>query len=375
MADEIVTNAPAAANNARVPEQFGQQTHPDYPEPVILEERIVAPAPNAAQRPAARPAPVAPSPAPAAPATPAAAPTVPAAETPEAPMTVRPPASLAPPVGPPPAAAFKPLPNITVPPAQPVAAIAPAPTQPVAGQPRAVLAPSTARAESPSEAVGLWKPGTSVRSAPASAPTSQLPRAMPTLEIPREPILARQVVHDPTTSHDAPGRAPTPMPEPTVLREDIVKILQGVKLPERRDLHEDARAAHVIENKPPEVAEKPTPRLQPPHPEASTVHSVHTLKDDLQGVVRDKKMSIVRAAALEQDKRRGQEHFAPSPALVRQKRRTRAILFSAAMLVSVGALALGGVYYIESQRSLAAAPQQTSSLLFAEKAVPVPISG
>lgn len=158
-----------------------------------------------------------------------------------------------------------------------------------------------------------------------------------------------------------------------------------MKLPERRDVRAAADTKpHIIENKPisfdSEVTTAtPTVQRPPTTPGNSqqVVTPVHTLKDDLQDVVREKKISLVRAAALEEDKHRGQEPFVTqrSEILERRGRRTRAILFVAIILFVLGALALGGVLYVESQKSTATTAQNTkSSILFAEQTVSFPLS-
>src|SRR5262249_25767536 len=118
---------------------------------------------------------------------------------------------------------------------------------------------------------------------------------------------------------------------------DIASILKSIKLPENRT----EKPAQTIENQAPALGELPTlepsattpppkvaaeeiPKVivppargeQPassstPAPAASTpsqeqpssVHSVHTMKNDLQDTVRERKISVVRAAAMEQERR------------------------------------------------------------------------
>ena len=179
--------------------------------------------------------------------------------------------------------------------------------------------------------------------------------------------------------------------------DDIAEILKGVKLPERRET--EATAKKPIENKaavfetalgtagmpeekaPPAEAPAVGPvalssATAPPNPApASSVVSVHTLKDDLQQVVQSQKISVVRAASLEQDRHAKErfQHTEASSAATRSKR-TLGILFAVAILFVLGAGALFGVYTV-MQGSSAPSPatSASSSILFAESSVQFPI--
>jgi hypothetical protein len=106
--------------------------------------------------------------------------------------------------------------------------------------------------------------------------------------------------------------------------------------------------------------------------QASRISSMHTLKDDLQGVARDQKISVVRAAALEQDKRRGTERLQ----LEARPSRLKGILLTSLVLLALGCAALFGVYYFVAQNAATApAPVQSGSLVFAESSVAFPLDG
>jgi hypothetical protein len=187
--------------------------------------------------------------------------------------------------------------------------------------------------------------------------------------------------------------ASTPLtPAPTPEKNDFTKILEEVKLPERRDfkaiadtpkaepaepgvaiLEEhiikrsaDAPAAAMPAPNPPQVDEAP----QAGERSSSIIAPFRTLKDDLQTVVREQKISLVHAATLEEEKKHGQEHLAPEQKEIRAHRSRRAvgIIFASCILVLLGAGAIFGVFYVtQQQQSIPPAPQ--SSILFAEQTV------
>ena len=94
--------------------------------------------------------------------------------------------------------------------------------------------------------------------------------------------------------------------------------------------------------------------------------AVHTLKNDLQGVVRDQKMSLVHAVTLEEERK---AKHADTAATTQRSKRTFGILFSVVLLLALGAVALGGVYIVTRGDSATPAVQTNSSLLFTESSV------
>jgi hypothetical protein len=183
---------------------------------------------------------------------------------------------------------------------------------------------------------------------------------------------------------------PPPAPEQTVdistasgnISTDIQKILSQVRLPERRDFKGAADA------KPPTATEPTQPKdlqgmvTKPPldeetaramisKPEAAPLSSVHTLKNDLQTVVKEKKMSLVRAVSLEQDKKRTEmieEDFGRKE----RRKRVTGILFMTGLLFGLGIAALFGVYFVMLSHT-GTDVQTLNSIVFAEQSVALPL--
>ncbi len=235
------------------------------------------------------------------------------------------------------------------------------------------------------------KPDSPSLGGPPSAKPPATPVAAPTPAPPAPPISRIPSI--------APSTPPAPPAElrqdPETLNTDIAKILKGVGLPERRlpapagALHaggqageekgaadtkippsslgqgaSEAKSAAVLDAIPPNV----TPRVE--EGRQNLVSPVHTLKDDLQSVVRDKKISAVRAVSLEEDRRaRERVSQAETPATVQRTKRTFAIVFSVALLFVIGATALFGVYTIMQERTGKPPIQTSTSVLFSEQSV------
>jgi len=169
-------------------------------------------------------------------------------------------------------------------------------------------------------------------------------------------------------------------PHSGAIGDDIAKILQEVKLPERREF-KAAGDARVIENTPAATERKiaPTETQQEiitpqsgPKPR-EIVTPVHTLKDDMQDVVRNRKISLVRASAIESDKRR-ERAIEPveNPGAAQRKRRNFALIFTVVVLVGLSGAALYGVSVV--MKSQSATPASVyPSIIFAEQTVTLPI--
>lgn len=104
------------------------------------------------------------------------------------------------------------------------------------------------------------------------------------------------------------------------------------------------------------------------------VRALHTLKDDLQHVVREQKISLVRAVALEEEKR----HHSPDidaslETQERSQKNTRYGLLIAAILFLIGSIAIGAVLYVMAERTQKSAAPITAKVLFAENSAPLPI--
>ncbi len=182
----------------------------------------------------------------------------------------------------------------------------------------------------------------------------------------------------------APAQAPAQAPAPkTEIGNDIAKILQEVKLPERRDTKSagDVKPSKQIEISPLLSDTAPaggqatqsaitaeTPAV--PKPESDTVVSMHTLRDDLKQVVRQDKISYVRAAALESEKRKDESAEAAPP---QSTSRLRGTLFAVGLLSLLGLAALGGVYIAVEQQSSPLPQQKSDSLVFAEQSATLPL--
>lgn len=214
------------------------------------------------------------------------------------------------------------------------------------------------------------------------------------------PIMAPQQSRTPTP---APPAAPSAPADASGLQSDIAKILQDVKLPERRGNTAPEAAKRVFDTglatdapagtapaapSAPAPAPTPAPVLQQGAPlptgaganagqapaQKDDVVPVRTLKDDLRSVVHVQKMSLVKAASLEQDRKQRQDDVA-RVAKTQRSQRIFGIVFSSLVLLALGGAALGGVYFIMSQRAGMVVQPPTSSILFAESAVALPLSG
>lgn len=177
------------------------------------------------------------------------------------------------------------------------------------------------------------------------------------------------------------------VPPPIFAQEqkDIARILEEVKIPERHTttlsgektkVEAPARVFDTALGTPSAAA--PVPPQVPNATVQEKTHAtaqnivvpVHTLKDDLQDVVRDKKISVVRAAALEADKKRERTTDETS----RPSGRVRGMVFGIILFVLLGAAALGAVWYIQMSRTSTSDETQIPSLLFSEQTFSFSIS-
>ena len=218
---------------------------------------------------------------------------------------------------------------------------------------------------------------------PVPAPPSPKPfppiqppqkREAPPAPTPLEPVgIPLPLVPDPIAEEVGLVKnpiVPPPPPHQSQMDTDMAKILQEVQLPERREFKTASDTVSI-----PVPHEVPPPK--PPEPQKATprgeapMTSVRTLKQDLQDVVRDQKMSLVHAATLEQEKRRVTE---PVPFEPVRPSNVRGILFSVALLTGLGFAALIGVYFaMRDNTSVLQAPQD--SLVFAEQTYSFPLDG
>ncbi len=274
-------------------------------------------------------------------------------------------------------------------PKAPTVSPSPTPTTPV--PPPAIAAPSptprpVTQPDTVAEDVGLVRQTRNVPT-PIAPP---IPPSSPVQERPTVPPSAQKIVASSQGEH--------------ALGNDIAKILAEVKLPERRSagtsadklvpsgakkfdtgivgsaLNEGTPSAATASqspqastvNTPTEV----TPATQNPggmkvmEKNPSSVVAVHTLKDDLQAVVHDQKISVVRAVSLEED-RRAHKGLQAGETLGTQQRssRTFGILFASLTLIGLGSGALFGVLFIMNQQKAPAQIDTGTSILFAEQSV------
>ena len=104
---------------------------------------------------------------------------------------------------------------------------------------------------------------------------------------------------------------------------------------------------------------------------ASIVAPLRTLKNDFQDIVRDKKMSLVRAAALEQDKKRRPDRMKEFDASNPRKSRVFTIVFSVILLAVLGSAAFFGIALVTREQNEGTGAPSDTSLLFAESTVPL----
>ena len=153
-----------------------------------------------------------------------------------------------------------------------------------------------------------------------------------------------------------------------------------MKLPERRNQKSAADAKGILSA--PQQAPSPQGGVAGPAQtrsaasgrdakrEEGNVSAVHTLKDDLQSVVRDKKISVVRAVSLEEERRVRKVSEKVAAPVAQKSNRVFGIIFSTTLLLFLGAGALFGVYTIMQQGVGAPpSPENSSSILFAEQSV------
>lgn len=189
----------------------------------------------------------------------------------------------------------------------------------------------------------------------------------------------------------AHAKAPDPM------QTDMNKILAGIKLPEKRDYTpsgekkpapsvavqdqqklDQVLSAHITENVIASQQPPAPPITQSMVPDQNVFHeemhvaSVHTLKQDLQQVVQEQKMSVVKAVALEQEKRQRQDRMMEQ-APPRPPSRAPAVVLTTAVFLFLGVAALGSVYYIAMVQSAPGPAVENASLVFAEQTVAFPL--
>lgn len=184
------------------------------------------------------------------------------------------------------------------------------------------------------------------------------------------------IPNDPSAEGASRSPQATPLSSGTKapLEADIANILKETKLPERRvGAEAGAPQAHYDTTLADPERAMPQPLQTRPEQTASTdssgIASLHTLKDDLQHVVQQNKISYVRAVALEEERRQKKETVA------QPKRDRRPIMrfVLTGLLVGVGILALLAVFFVQEERSTPQGGLVQQEILFAEQTVQFPI--
>ena len=132
-------------------------------------------------------------------------------------------------------------------------------------------------------------------------------------------------------------------------------------------------AEKVPEAVPPPPAPTPAPAPQPGESDVPPIQSLHTMKNDLQDVVRERKISLVQAASMEQD-RRAKDPVPDFARAAAPKRHIGVMITATLLLIALGGVAIYAVYSFV-QGGTAAQDPATSGILFAEKQLTLPISG
>lgn len=183
------------------------------------------------------------------------------------------------------------------------------------------------------------------------------------------------------------------------LRDDIAKILSTVKLPERPErkdahsagdawpqkmpqssapIHTGSSATSKIEASPSPTPDEISPAATATQKEENPVRgsSLRTLKDDLRELVRTRKMSLVKAVALESEKKlrinesSGAEEIAATRSRVRRVKR---FMITMVICVGLGIAALFTVAYVQTQRTTPRAVSYGSSFMFSEQTLTFPL--
>ena len=264
--------------------------------------------------------------------------------------------------------------------------IAAAPSEPVSAAPAPLPAlPPLAEVDAARIAPGIILPVQPLDQTPVSAAAP--PAQEPAPPVPPEPLIIAPEVAGPGQQHS--------------IDADIANILKEVKLPERRGEapkraiehqapafgalpsmdtspfgagpQEDTSLAGMQAPKiPPVMPEKPSESAQSP------VQALHTMKTDAQEFFRQTKMSVIRAAAMKQDKKASDK---PAAALSapHAPRQTGRIVLLLALLLACGAAVVFGMsllngragnppptpaqyIFAESQTSLSIDDQSASAL-------------
>ena len=161
------------------------------------------------------------------------------------------------------------------------------------------------------------------------------------------------------------------------MSSDIQRILKGVKLPERTDIKGSADKKIAVPNISDTSLQPAAPKELKEVPpgvatDTSPVVALHTLKDDIKNVVLEKKISIIRAASLEQDRQRGE--ITEEEVENRPRSHSYGMVFASGLFVFLGLAAIAGVYVVEMGRS-GTTQAYGDSMVFSEQSLLLQIDG
>ncbi len=181
-----------------------------------------------------------------------------------------------------------------------------------------------------------------------------------------------------------PDRAPSEMdallkqiklPEKRAYKPEGEKTIAPSGAAEEHAKLDEVLSAQITENV---VAAHATPEsISTTVPDQKVFHeemeisSVHTLKHDLQHVVQEQKMSVVKAVALEQEKKARLDRVVEPP---KPPSRAPSIILMSLLFLALGLSALGGVYYIAAVQSAPGPAPTDTSMVFAEQTVAFPLT-
>jgi hypothetical protein len=212
--------------------------------------------------------------------------------------------------------------------------------------------------------VGLLRPKESTLAEPAPLMRDEMVVLASSAPIPPAPLSSSR---------------PKPFPErDNAMQDDIQKILGSIKIPERRGQTPDEKQAEKQIPVAPieEHLQKPAQVGAEQTPEKPIAPPVHTLKDDIQHVVKVEKMSLVRAASLEEDRRLKEDADpAPQPGTEQRGKRTRTVLVVSGLLIILGLAAILGVIIVMNQGGILPGSSGPTSLIFAEQNLLLPLDG
>lgn len=198
--------------------------------------------------------------------------------------------------------------------------------------------------------------------------------------LPRAPSMESTIPLKAQSDAQTPAKSLYPTTAgPRILGSDIEQIVAKTKLPGRKEFRAlgdlpSPQKEQVATVGPADRGPEPEPPAPPRNNDALV--SVHTLKDDLQSVVRSEKISLVRAAALEEDKRAHRGYEIETKDTRRpQRRRFVGTLVTMVTLLTLGAVALGAVFLVQSARKTGGENTFLSQgLLFSEQTIPFSIT-